>query len=56
MDKVWIVEEVRKDNTSVILDVHKSLESAKASILGWEQCDDDSVQFHTVTVMRLQGK
>ena len=55
MNKVWIVEETRNDGTSAILDVHKSLESAKASVLDWEKYDDDSVQFYTVTVMRVQG-
>ena len=56
MNKVWIVEETRNDGTSAILDVHKSLESAKASVLDWEKYDDDSVQFYTVTVMKLQGE
>ena len=55
MDKVWIVEETRNDGTSAILDVHSSLKSAQISIEEWEKYDDDSVQFYTVTVMRVQG-
>ena len=55
MNKVWIVEEVRRDQTSVILDVHSSLKSAQISIEEWEKCDDNARSYHTVTVMRVQS-
>ena len=55
MNKVWIVEEVRNDKTSVILDVHSSLKSAQISIEEWKKCDDSSRAFHTVTGMRVQS-
>ena len=55
MSKVWIVEEVRGDQTSVILDVHSSLKSAQISMEEWKKCDDNARSYHTVTVMRVQS-
>ena len=56
MDKVWIVEEIRKDKTTAIMGVHATLESAHQEVLEWEEVvrNDKSGELYTITVMRVR--
>ena len=57
MDKVWIVEELRKDMTSVIMGAHATLASAREDVREWEEIvkNDGSGELYTITVMRVRG-
>ena len=56
MDKVWIVEEIRKDMTTAIMGVHSALASAQQEVREWEEIvkKDDSGELYTITVMRVR--
>ena len=56
MDKVWVVEELRKDKTSAIMGVHTTLESAHEEVREWEAIEkhDNSGELYTITVMRVR--
>ena len=57
MDKVWIVEEIRKDMTTAIMGVHSTLASAREDVREWEKIvkNDGSGELYTITVMRVRG-
>jgi hypothetical protein len=57
MDKVWIVEEIRKDMTTAIMGVHSTLASAQEEVREWEEIvkNDGSGELYTITVMRVRG-
>ena len=57
MNKVWIVEEIREDMTSVIMGAHATLTSAREDVREWEEIvkNDGSGELYTITVMRVRG-
>ena len=51
--KVWILEEIRSDKSSVILSAHEMAYGAVSAKLKWESVADDET--YSITEMRVKG-